>query len=83
MTQEQKRVLLHKHLTGEFPGQKWSTIQALLKLGFLTEVGKNLVVTQDGREYCDAHHLEIPCRKRDIAFEIAKGLNTQSHGEKP
>ena len=56
MTQEQKRVLLHKHCTGEFPGQKWATVQALLKAGMLAEVGKNLEVTAKGREFCDANH---------------------------
>ncbi len=56
MTKEQKRVLLHKHLTGEFPGQKWVTIQALLKMGMLVEVGKNLEVAPKGKEFCNANH---------------------------
>jgi hypothetical protein len=66
MSKEQERVLLHKHLTGDFPGQKWATVQALIKLGYLAvkdgelNRGTNLVVTDAGRAYCDAHHLEMP-----------------------
>jgi hypothetical protein len=59
MTSEQKRVLLHKQLTGEFPGQKFSTIESLLRLEMIEEQGKQIVVTAKGKEYCDEHHLEM------------------------
>ena len=58
LTREQERVLLHKHLTGEFPGQKWATIQALADKGMI-ELGHDATVTPQGKAYCDAHHLHI------------------------
>jgi hypothetical protein len=60
MTQEQKRVLLHKHLTGDFPGQKWATVMALLSTGMLEHSGKNLVVTEKGKIFCNENHLVMP-----------------------
>lgn len=59
MTKEQKRVLLHKHITGEFPGQKWATVQALLNAGMLEEFGTKLVVTPKGKDFCNKHHLDM------------------------
>lgn len=59
MTTEQKRVLLHKHLTGEFPGQKWETIKALIAKGMLVENNKNLAVTELGRVFCETNHLSM------------------------
>jgi len=59
LSKEQSRVLLHKHLTGEFPERRWETILSLLRMGMLDEQGKNLVVSEFGRQYCDQHHLEM------------------------
>ena len=59
LSKEQERVLLHKHLTGDFPGQKWSTVQVLMAKGMLQEDRKNLVVTSKGTEYCDRHHFKM------------------------
>ena len=59
LTAEQKRVLLHKHLTGDFPGQKWATVLQLIKKGMLVEQNKQLLLTPKGRAYCDEHHMEM------------------------
>ena len=59
MTKEQKRVLIHKHLTGEFPGQKWATVEALFKQELIVECDKRIVLTEKAKVYCDAHHGEM------------------------
>ena len=59
LSPQQEKCLLRKHLCGEFPACRWSTIARLIKLGMLAEEGKHLVVTERGKAYCDAHHLEI------------------------
>ena len=59
LSPQQEKCLLRKHLCGEFPACRWATIARLIKLGMLAEEGKRLVVTERGREYCDAYHLEI------------------------
>lgn len=63
LTAEQERVLLWKHTSGAFPGQKWATIQALLHAGMLATVerGKitDVVVTAKGKAYCDANHARM------------------------
>ncbi len=60
LTREQARVLLHKHLTGEFPGQKWATIEALFRKELIEAQGTRLVLTARGKSYCDDHHMEMP-----------------------
>lgn len=61
LTSAQERLLLRKHLTGDFGRVKnFESIRILLEAGYLQEAGTNLVVTQKGREYCDAHHHDIP-----------------------
>ena len=57
LSREQKRVLLHKYLTGDFPGQKWETVNALFNKGLIAEDGKRIKVTPAGAEYCNNHHL--------------------------
>lgn len=69
---EQARVLLHKHLTGEFPGQKFSTIQALLKNGYLEHDGKNLRVSAKGKAWADENHMKVPSNLKREAFEPFK-----------
>lgn len=59
LTTEQKRVLLAKHLTGEFPGQKWETVKGLLNKGALAEQNKTFVVTEQGRAFCESNHLSM------------------------
>lgn len=55
-----ERRLLRKHLTGDFGAGNWATVQALLAKGYLAEdSGRNLCVTEKGKAYCDAHHLDI------------------------
>jgi hypothetical protein len=60
MTKEQKRVLFHKHCTGEFPGQKWSTIVALLKAGMLLVHDGKITVSEKGKTFCDENHMVMP-----------------------
>ena len=59
LTKTQKRVLLHKHLTGDFPGQRWETINALFDKGMIKEDGKRIVLTEKGKSYCDSNHLSM------------------------
>lgn len=59
LSPQQEKCLLRKHLCGEFPACRWPTIASLIKLGMLVEEGKRLIVTEKGKEYCDAHHQEI------------------------
>jgi hypothetical protein len=60
LTQAQERLLLRKHLTGDFGVVKsFDSIRILLGAGYLQEDGCNLVVTKKGREYCDTYHHEI------------------------
>lgn len=59
MTREQKRVLLHKHLTGDFPGQKWATVEALFKQELIVADGKRIVLTDKGKQYCDRNHARM------------------------
>ena len=59
LSKEQERVLLYKYLTGDFPGQKWSTVQVLMTKGMLLEDGKLLLITRKGADYCNSHHLEM------------------------
>ena len=55
----QERVLLRKHLTGDFGKHAWSTIQSLITAGYLADNHGRLQVTPKGRAYCDAHHLQM------------------------
>lgn len=72
---EQARVLLHKHLTGEFPGQKFSTIQALLKSGHLEQDGKNLKVSAKGKAWADENHMKVPSsRKKESRSRESKRI---------
>lgn len=59
LTQTQARCLLMKHLTGDFPSRRWETVKALLNKGMLEEKDGRLVVTEQGRQYCDDNHLDI------------------------
>jgi hypothetical protein len=61
LTQEQARVLLHKHLTGEFPGQRWPTVESLFKKELIArdDTGKRIVLTPAGKAWCDKHHMEV------------------------
>lgn len=59
LSKEQQRALLHKYLTGDFPGQKWSTVKALITKGMLLKDGKSLVVTRKGAGYCNSYHLQM------------------------
>jgi hypothetical protein len=63
MSPEQQRVLLHKHLTGDFPGQRATTVYWLIKHGYVAQDGKSLKVTDKGKQYCDLHHLTMPSGK--------------------
>ena len=57
LSKEQERVLLYKYSTGDFPGQKWSTVRVLLDKGLLLEDGKLLLVTRKGADYCNRFHM--------------------------
>ena len=59
LTAEQKRVLLHKFTTGDFPGQKWSTIEALFNKKLIEQDGKRIKVSAVGKDYCDNNHLHM------------------------
>ena len=59
LTPEQEKVLLHKHLTGDFPGQRWETINALFDKKMICENGKRIGLTVAGRAYCDENHMRI------------------------
>jgi hypothetical protein len=59
LSPQQEKCLLRKHLCGEFPACRWATVESLIKLGMLAEDGKHLIVTDNGKEYCDTYHLEI------------------------
>ena len=59
LTPEQERVLLHKHISGDFPGQKWETINALFRSGMIEETSKRISLTVAGKEYCNTHHLTM------------------------
>jgi hypothetical protein len=73
MSPEQQRVLLHKHLTGDFPGQRSQTVFWLIRHGYLVRDDDNpsdsasgrgrITVTQKGKDYCDLHHLTMPSGK--------------------
>jgi hypothetical protein len=58
LSDAEANVLLLKHATGDFGKHKWSTIKSLIKKGMLAEVGKNLVITKNGKHWCFAHHME-------------------------
>lgn len=81
LSSEQERVLLAKHLTGEFPGQKWSTVQWLLKHGYFAEEGKNIKVTAKGKEYCDRHHLKMPFGSKDGGAGAEDALSDFERGQ--
>lgn len=59
MTATQERVLLHKHLTGDFPARQMATISALMAAGMLEVINRHYIVSPKGREYCDRHHMAI------------------------
>jgi hypothetical protein len=54
-----ERVLLQKHLIGDFGVHQWSTVKKLLDQGYIAEEGGDLVVTKKGVDYCDKFHREI------------------------
>ena len=56
----QERVLLYKHLTGNFPARQMATISALMRHGMLEAVDRHYVVSAKGQAYCDAYRAEIP-----------------------
>jgi hypothetical protein len=60
LSQTQAKVLLHKHLTGDFPRRCWPTIAALLREGMLEARTDRLTVTAKGYTYCVTHHRHIP-----------------------
>lgn len=62
MSPEQERVLLAKHLTGDFPGQRATTVYWLLRHGYLIRDDKRILVTDKGKQYCDLHHLTMGAR---------------------
>lgn len=60
LTPVQERLLLRKHLTGDFgPVENFKSIRTLLKTGYLEERGKKLLVTKKGRAYCEMNHAQI------------------------
>jgi len=61
LTATQERALIHKHLTGDFPPRcRWTTIRVLISTGMLMEDSQHgLVVTAQGKAYCEAHLMDI------------------------
>jgi ribosomal protein S19E (S16A) len=60
LSKPQERVLLWEHISGGVSGRfQWKTYEALEKHGMLDLSGKNIVVTQKGRDYCDKYHIDI------------------------
>src|SRR5579864_1859330 len=89
LSREQAKVLLHKHLTGDFPARKWSTIKSLIDGGYLEEQGKNLVVTRKGKTWADEHHMEVnpslsPSDERDLTklWHTARIAGANTFGER-
>ena len=60
LSEPQERALLQKHLSGDFGRVCWPTVRSLLDAGMVAEAGKNIVVTADGRAYCDEYHAVMP-----------------------
>jgi hypothetical protein len=60
LSSEQERRLLRKYTIGDFGPGKWSTIQSLITEGMIAVQGKDLVVTEKGKQYCDMYHTEMP-----------------------
>lgn len=60
LSSAQEKCLLRKHLTGDFPARQMATISALMRHGMLEVVGRHYVVSDKGKAYCDAYHMEIP-----------------------
>lgn len=59
LTPAQKRCLLRKLLTGDFPPRQPGTISALVRLGLLEVRDRRYFVSDAGRRYCDEHHLDM------------------------
>jgi len=84
LTAAQERLLLRKHLTGDFGGVKnYQSIVKLIEDGYLEEIGMNLVVTPKGRQYCDAHHMDISLHSDSQANRVKEAealYNVNSFG---
>lgn len=63
LSQTQAKQLLHKHLTGDFLSghNRELTVKELIRQGMITVSRdcKHLIVTNKGKQWCDAHHLAI------------------------
>ena len=60
LSKPMERVLLYKHLSGEFEFHRWPTVKKLIDGGYIEENCYGwLVVTEKGKAYCDNYHIDI------------------------